>query len=73
MLKALEIRRQLYGDDVCEDTATSLFNLGYIYSQVSDVPNLVESFNCHKEALRMYLQMGISSECIAFKFYNLIQ
>ncbi|KAF6040778.1 hypothetical protein EB796_000920 [Bugula neritina] len=64
MLKALEIRRQLYGDDVCEDTATSLFNLGYIYSQVSDVPNLVESFNCHKEALRMYLQMGISTDTL---------
>ncbi|XP_067943890.1 tetratricopeptide repeat protein 28-like isoform X2 [Watersipora subatra] len=56
--EALRLRRFLYSNLPNEQTASTLFNLGYTFSQTRDVANYVEAICHHKDALEMYHKLN---------------
>ena len=54
----MNIRRRLFADEPCEDTASTLFNLGNLLLSNGGTKNAQEAVKLHKECLDMYQKLG---------------
>ena len=55
---ALKLRRALYGDGPHEQVASTMFNLGYIISQIPGVQSAFDALDMQKATLEMYMALG---------------
>ena len=54
----MEIRKQLYGDEINGETASTLFNLGHLLQGIGGRVNTTAAIQYHEQALKMYQQLG---------------
>ena len=55
---SLKLRRALYGDGPHEQVASTMFNLGYIISQIPGVQSAFDALDMQKATLEMYMALG---------------